>query len=174
MRSGHRSCPRRPCPSVRSAVPGPGTHGRIATAAARNPASKRVSAGQRGVTRAERAGCKLSARPRLVRSQHLATTVVAGVGSSLRTSRTGVSRQTGQPRSALSGSAGAACLTSSRTTKPDRAGMSKARLVIMAVTVEKRPPAQMQRLQVEVVRPAAAGQWPGCAWRPGCPCGRRR
>jgi len=25
-----RSCPRRPCPSVRSATPEPGTHGRIA------------------------------------------------------------------------------------------------------------------------------------------------
>jgi hypothetical protein len=29
-RSGHRSCPRRPCQSVDSAPPGPGTHGHMA------------------------------------------------------------------------------------------------------------------------------------------------
>jgi hypothetical protein len=33
-RSAHCSCPRRPCPSVDSAPSGPGTHGRIADAAA--------------------------------------------------------------------------------------------------------------------------------------------
>ena len=29
-RSAYRSCPRRPCPSVRRTAPEPGTHGRIA------------------------------------------------------------------------------------------------------------------------------------------------
>jgi transposase len=39
----------------------------------------------------------------------------------------------------------AACLTTSRTSGPEPAGMSKARLVITAVTVEKRPVSEVAR-----------------------------
>jgi hypothetical protein len=48
----------RPCPSVRRIAPSPARTDAERTAAARNPTSERVRAGQRGVTRAERAGCK--------------------------------------------------------------------------------------------------------------------
>ena len=56
--------------------------------------------------------------------------------SSLKTSRTGVSRHPGQPPSAATGSG---------PVGREAAGMSKARLVITAVIAEKRPVSEVAR-----------------------------
>ena len=58
-RSPHRSRSRRPCPSADSAAPEPGTHGRIADGGGPQSHLEAHERWSAGVTRAERASCKI-------------------------------------------------------------------------------------------------------------------